>query len=444
MKRNISQLTTYLLSIAAALGGTVLLIAIVMKPPNPDLMELTLLLGLTAAVSAVIGYVSYRTGWWRRLGSMTYALILGYVLAGALMLINVWVTAQLMFISQHDLVLATLLLIFAVGIVMAFGAFLSDSVTQTLRDVEEGAQRVREGDLSARVEVDGQDEAARLARSFNEMAARLEQAAREADALDEARRNLVAWASHDLRTPLASLRAMIDALADGVVADEGTSARYLKQSQNEIERMSALINDLFELAQMDAGNLSLRFEAASLGDLISDTLSAFTARAKAKKVKLDGGIEKGVDPVWMASDKVSRVLSNLVDNALRHSKDSGQISIQAKKQNESVLVSVKDSGTGIAAEDLPHVFDRFYRGEKSRARGDYATSGGSGLGLAIARRIVEAHGGTISAESVVGTGTTIRFTLPIKGTGKLNATTLDTHNDTPVAHSVLNGGSDKQ
>ena len=415
-----------------------------MKPPNPDLMELTLLLGLTAAVSAVIGYVSYRTGWWRRLGSMTYALVLGYVLAGTLMLINVWITAQLMFISQHDLVLATLLLIFAVGIVMAFGAFLSDSVTQTLRDVEKGAEKIREGDLSARVEVDGQDEAARLARSFNEMAARLEQAAHEADALDEARRNLVAWASHDLRTPLASLRAMIDALADGVVADEATTERYLKQSQNEIERMSALINDLFELAQMDAGNLSLRFEAGSLGDLISDTISAFTARAEAKKVRLDGGIEVGVDPVWMASDKVSRVLSNLVDNALRHSKDGGLIAIQAKKQNDSVLVYVKDSGTGIAAVDLPHVFDRFYRGEKSRARSDYATGGGSGLGLAIARRIVEAHGGSISAESAADKGTTIRFTLPIKGTGKPNATTVDTNNNTPAAHRVLNGDSNKQ
>jgi signal transduction histidine kinase len=280
-----------------------------------------------------------------------------------------------------------------------------------VRDLAASAGRIREGDFSARVDARGRDEVARLAGAFNEMAARLEQSAAEAAALDEARRNLVAWASHDLRTPLASLRAMIDALADGVVGDPATESRYLSQCQAEIRRMSALIDDLFVLAQLDAGHAALSFEPGSLSDLISDTLAAFAARAESRRVALGGSVGPGVDPVWMAPDKISRVLHNLLDNALRHTPEGGRIEVTAACDGARVSVGMCDSGTGIAPDDLPHVFDSFYRGEKSRSRSGYE-SGGAGLGLTIARRLVEAHGGAIWAESAPGQGTAIRFTLP--------------------------------
>lgn len=411
-----SRWAVYLLGILAALALTVALAFAFMHPPAEDMLSLALLFGLTGSASALIGFVSHRLGWWRRLRSLNQTLTLGYIVAAALTLINVWITARLMFINQeHDLTLAGLLLLFAGGISVSFGYFLSASVTHALRDVVRAASRVSEGDFSTRVRVEGRDEVAQLAQAFNTMAARLETGDREARALDAARRDLVAWASHDLRTPLASLRAMLDALADGVVTDPETVARYVRQSQAEIVRMNALIDDLFELAQMDTGSLTLRCDAGSLSDLISDTLEGFTARAQARAITLRGSVAPGVDPVWMASDKISRVLQNLIENALRHTPGGGEIQLRAEVLDGMALVSLKDTGGGIAPQDLPRIFDRFYRGDAARSRSrapEGLDGGGAGLGLAIAKGLVEAHGGRIWAESVPGHGTVMRFTLP--------------------------------
>ena len=411
-----SRWAVYLLGILAALALTVALAFAFMHPPAKDLLSLALLFGLTGSASALIGFVSHRLGWWRRLRSLNQTLTLGYIVAAMLTLINVWITARLMFINQeHDLTLAGLLLLFAGGISVSFGYFLSTSLTHALRDVVRAASRVSEGDFSTRVRVEGRDEVAQLAQAFNAMAARLETGDREARALDAARRDLVAWASHDLRTPLASLRAMLDALADGVVTDPETVARYVRQSQAEIVRMNALIDDLFELAQMDTGSLTLRCDAGSLSDLISDTLEGFTARAQARGITLRGSVAPGVDPVWMASDKISRVLQNLIENAFRHTPKGGKIQLRAEVLDGMALVSLKDTGGGIAPQDLPRIFDRFYRGDAARSRShaqEGFDGGGAGLGLAIAKGLVEAHGGRIWAESVPGHGTVMRFTLP--------------------------------
>jgi signal transduction histidine kinase len=180
--------------------------------------------------------------------------------------------------------------------------------------------------------------------------------------------------------------------------------------------MSSLIDDLFELAQIDAGNLVLRAERSSLSDLISDTLEGFSARAQARQLKLTGAVAAGVDPVWMAPDKISRVLRNLVENALRYTPAGGQVELQARPgEGKTVLVTVRDTGAGIPAGDLAHVFDRFYRGDAARTRGeagDGPLGAGAGLGLAIAKGVVEAHGGRIWAESAAGQGTAVTFELP--------------------------------
>jgi signal transduction histidine kinase len=405
----------YLLGILGALALTVTLVITFMHPPPEDLLSLALLFLFTGSASAAIGFAAHRLGAWRRLRSVSQTLTLGYLIAAALTFINVWITARLMFLNDHDLTLAGLLLLFAGSISVSFGYFLSTSLTQSLRDMVRATRRVREGDFAARVQVEGRDEVARLAEAFNAMTARLEAADREARTLDAARRDLVAWASHDLRTPLTSLRAMLDALADGVVTDPETVARYLRQSQNEIARMNALTDDLFELAQMDTGRLTLRCDAGSLSDLISDTLEAFTARARTKGLTLRGSVDAGVDPVWMASEKVSRVLQNLIENAMRHTPSGGEIHLRAEVQNGTVVVSLRDTGEGIAPEDLPRIFDRFYRGDAARSRNrarEGAEGSGAGLGLAIAKGLVEAHGGRIWAESAPGRGTVMKFTLP--------------------------------
>ena len=409
------RLATYLLGIAAALTLTVALVVAVMRPPLTDLMSLGLLFALTGGGSAVIGFIAHQLGWWRRFRTLAQTLTLGYVVAAALTLLNVWLTARMMFINEHDLQLAGLLLLFAGGISISFGYFISASLAHTLGQMAQAAVRISEGDFTTRVAAPGQDEVAQLARTFNAMAARLQQADSDQRALETARRDLVAWASHDLRTPLASLRAMLDALADGVVSDPATVARYLGQSQAEVSRMSRLIDDLFELAQLDSGSLALRAEASSLSDLLSDTLEAFTARAEAQTVRLTGAVAPGVDPVWLAPDKIGRVLRNLVENALRHTPPGGQIELRAEAQPGAVVVTVRDTGTGIAPADLPRVFERFYRGDAARTRGPAGALGpsaGAGLGLAIARGLVEAHGGRIWAESTPGQGATFRFTLP--------------------------------
>jgi signal transduction histidine kinase len=410
----LNRTLSYLFAVAAALAITLLLIALIMNPPMGDLMELGWLLSVTALTSGAVGYLSHRMGWWRRLKSLATAIALSYLIAAALTLLNVWLTARLMFINAHDLALAILLLLFASGISVSFGAFISSSVTQALRGLARGVEKISEGDFTTRLPVEGNDEVARLTAAFNQMSARLQQAANDQQALEDARRNLVAWASHDLRTPLASLRAMIDALAEGIVADRETTTRYLRQSQQEISRMNTLITDLFELAQIDAGGLELRGEPASLSDLISDTLGGFAERARGAGVLLEGSPPPGVDPVFMSPDKISRVLHNLLDNAIRHTPEGGRVCLEAVPDNGSVRITVRDTGAGISAEDLPRIFDRFYRGEKSRSRGGYA-QGGAGLGLAIAKGIVEAHGGQIWAHNAAEGGAVFQFTLPRNG-----------------------------
>jgi signal transduction histidine kinase len=240
------------------------------------------------------------------------------------------------------------------------------------------------------------------------MAARLEETDLKQRQLEALRRELVAWAGHDLRTPLASIRGIVEALADDIVEDPETRQRYLHTARRDIQNLSALIDDLFEMAQLDAGGLKLERMPASLTDLISDTLESFNQLAANAGVQLDGSVAPGVDPVLMDVQRIGRVLNNLVSNAIRHTRAGGLVSLMASRSDGGVRVEVLDSGEGIPPDALPQVFDRFYRGDTSRNR----ATGGAGLGLAIARGIVEAHGGKIGVESAPGAGSRFYFTLP--------------------------------
>lgn len=398
----------YLISIGAVLALTVGLTALWMRPPESDLLELGLIYGLTALASAGVGFMAHRYGLWR-LGSLAASLTLGYALAAGLTLLNVWVAARLMFISQHDLALASVLLVFASGISVSFGYLLSKSFTDSLGAMVAAAEEISDGDFSARVPVAGRDEVAQLAQAFNRMASRLRLAADEAQRLENARRDFVSWVSHDLRTPLASLRAMVDAMADGVVTEPETIRRYLALSQGEIERLNGLIDDLFELSRLDTGHMQLAYEVCSLGDLVSDTVGGLRPRARAEGILVRASVDPQVDPVRIAPRHVSRVLQNLLDNALRHTPPGGEIRLAVGSGGPDVTVTVQDSGEGIPTGDLDMIFERFYRGEKSRQR--KAEESGAGLGLAIAKGIVEAHGGRIWAENAEA-GAIFRFTLP--------------------------------
>jgi signal transduction histidine kinase len=393
-----------LLPLAVGLG----LFYLTMNPPMSDFSVMMELMLLTTLLSLVVAFAAYRLGWFNRLPRLQWSLLAVYVLAGVLVFLNVWIIARLMFASSHDLMLASILVVFATGIAAAVGVFLSAALTDRILTLNRAADRIADGELSTRVSVQGRDELAQLTRSFNAMAAQLQQAQAKQQELDVLRRELVAWVSHDLRTPLTSIRAMLEALADGVVDDPATVQRYYRVAQQDIRSLSHLIDDLFEISQLDAGGLQLDLSHNSIGDLISDTLESFAESARQQGVQLSGEVQPNTDPVRMDARRIGRVLTNLTANALRHTPSDGHVHVSARRTIGGVEVIVVDDGEGIRAEDLPYVFDRFYRGEKSRSR----ATGGSGLGLAIARGMVEAHGGSIRVESIIGQGAKFTFVLP--------------------------------
>ena len=213
---------------------------------------------------------------------------------------------------------------------------------------------------------------------------------------------------HDLRTPLASVQVITEALADGVVDDPATVQRYLDTARRDLGTLSRLVDDLFVLAQLDSGGVQLDRRPNSLTDLVSDTLEAFSVRAEQQQVRLHGEALAGIPNLAFDAAYVGRVLANLVDNALRYTPPGGEVVLKTAAVDDGVEVQVRDSGPGIDERDLPHVFERFYRGEASRSR----ALGGGGLGLAIVKGVVEAHGGSVGVRVAPGTGTTFSFVLP--------------------------------
>lgn len=400
--------TRYLLGILFTLAASLVIFYWLMRPAMNDLEHMAQFLSVTSAISIAAGFAAYRLGWLERAPSVRWALTGTYVLASGLTFLNVWATARLMFASEHDLLLATVLLLFASGIAVVLGGLFASALTERLSRLENATRALETGDLAARAPVGGSDEIAALAKSFNQMAEQLEQAAEKQKELDDLRRDLVAWAGHDLRTPLASIRLLVEALSDGMVTDPETSRQYLGQAKKQVDVLASLVDDLFQVSQLDAGGLPLDCEPASLSDLLSDTLESFSGMAAQREIRLEVSAAPGIDPLTMDVQRMGRVLNNLISNALRYTPSGGLVSVHAELRDRLVLVTVKDSGEGISTQDLPHVFERFYRGDKSRNR----TTGGAGLGLAIAKGVVEAHGGAISVHSQPGQGAAFTFTIP--------------------------------
>jgi signal transduction histidine kinase len=271
------------------------------------------------------------------------------------------------------------------------------------RPIAAGVDRLRDsssalaaGDLQARAPEAGPAELTQLARSFNEMAENLSR-------LFDARRELVAWASHDLRTPIASLQAMLEAVEDGVAAPE----RYLPAMGEQVRILAWLVDDLFELARIDAGALTLELRSAELASLVESCVRGVEAEARARQVQVEARVADGA---WAQCEpaKIERVLYNLLTNALRHTPADGSVAVFLEPRADEVEVTVEDTGDGLAPAAADRMFERFWRDDAARTSGE----AGAGLGLAIARGLVEAHGGRIWAESRPEGGTRVSFTLP--------------------------------
>ncbi|HKH42514.1 MAG TPA: ATP-binding protein [Solirubrobacterales bacterium] len=409
MRRLVEILGVALLFFAGALAITLVCATALFGVPRADLPGVALLLLGAGGGVGLAALLLLRPAVLARLGGVRGHLV-GAGLVGSLLLLGmVLAGARAMFISEHDRSVLLTMLLFASLLAVGFSLYGAAPLARRVDQLRRGTARLAGGDLDAKVLVEGRDELARLAEDFNRMAQDLaEAAAREREA-ERARRDLIAAVSHDLRTPLASTRALIEAVADGVVEDPGTQARYLASARSELEKLGRLVDDLFELSRIDAGALRLNLEEASLRDLISDTLSGFRHQAESKGVRLVGEVSDGVDPVLANPPRLQRVLYNLVSNALRHTPADGTIVLRAEPQETLVRVEVSDTGEGIMPEDLPRVFERSFRGERSRTR--VGTGDSAGLGLAIARGLIEAHGGEISVESRPGHGSQFRFTL---------------------------------
>jgi signal transduction histidine kinase len=268
------------------------------------------------------------------------------------------------------------------------------SIADSIDRVREASVELAQGNLDARAPDGGPAEVAELAASFNEMGANLSR-------LFDTRRELVAWASHDLRTPLANMQAMLEALEDGL----GEPEEYVPVLLEQVRVLSLLVDDLFELARIDAGALTLEMHRLPVAPVVSSSLRGVEAEARSRHVTLAAEVEDDLTARF-APEKVERVLMNLLTNALRHTPSDGVVAVRVEPHAGEVRVAVEDTGEGLDAEAQERMFERFWRGDQSRS------SRGAGLGLAIARGLVEAHGGRIWAEDREGGGARICFTLP--------------------------------
>jgi two-component system OmpR family sensor kinase len=292
-----------------------------------------------------------------------------------------------------------------------------------LRDLEHVARAIGEGNLAARAPESGGDEVAALARAFNQMAGDLEARTQAMEQSDRMRRQLLADVSHELKTPLAAIRGYAETLAmPEVRLDEETRRRYLDIVGDETVKLERIVGDLLDLARLEGGGFTLACEPVPAAQLFRRVADRHERDLLEKQVTLETSVGEGLEPIWCDPARLEQALQNLVANALRHTPEGGQITLAAERADGGVRIVVRDTGKGIPAEHLPHIFDRFYKTDASRT--DPQAKSGSGLGLSIVKAIVELHGGRVSASNVPGGGAELTVTLPVTGVGSIYVPSL--------------------
>jgi signal transduction histidine kinase len=344
-----------------------------------------------------------------RLPTLSHRFELGVGLALGQLLAAVAIGAAVMFVSPHDAWMTIAILLFAAVLAARAAQLLLRDVVGDVRAIRAGLHALERGERDIRIQARSVRELQDLAGTANRMIAALTAEERARDTAEAARRQVVAAVSHDLRTPLSTLQLLTQALEDDLV-DAATARRYVRTMSANVRTLGALIDDLFELARLDAGEVAWSTGAVDLVQLVGEACELLAPATEAAGVALRAELPFGLAPAAANPEKLRRVLLNLLQNAIHHTPPDGSVAVRASAGDGTVEIEVADTGDGIAAADRPHVFEPFYRGGAEAAR----TRPGSGLGLAIARAIVEAHGGRIwLADSP--RGTRVRFTLPTAG-----------------------------
>ena len=394
----------------AVLGGVALVITGVRSGMGAtDALSLLALGAGTALVAG--GIAALLLARWRTRSFATQITLVAVVPLAAALLAT-FLGARAMFFSPHDEAALVILLLGAGTVALVTALVLGGRVARSGEALVQAARALGDGD---RLDVAGRGygsaELDALAHELDASAERLGEARLREQALEASRRELIAWVSHDLRTPLAGIRAIAEALEDGIVEDPATVARYHATLGREVERLGALVDDLFELSRAQSGVLRLECQRVSLDELVADAIAGVRPVAEAKGVVVEGRLPGDGLALQGSPSELVRVLRNILANAVRHTPADGAVVVEATVDGADALVSVADTGGGIPEDHLERVFDAGFRGDPARTPG---TGGGAGLGLAIARALVTAHDGETTVSNV-GEGARFVVRLPVNG-----------------------------
>jgi signal transduction histidine kinase len=342
----------------------------------------------------------------RRVGSLTRQFAAGVTLVFGLVLAGVGAVALMMFVSLHDAYLLATLLAFACALAVYSSWLLTRGIRHDIENVRDALTAVGEEEQTpVTIETGGRDAIAELAVAAEQMIQRLSEHEARREASEQARRDLIAAVSHDLRTPLTSLRLLVEGIDDGLLQVHDGGRRYMDEISLHVESLSAMVDDLFELTRLEAGDIQWSMQRVRLDVLVGETVEAMRAQAAAKGVAVEARVPADLAPARANPEKLQRVMFNLMQNAIRHTPADGSVTVAAEASDQAIEVEVADTGAGIGPCDRERVFEPFFRGDASR------TSGGSGLGLSICRAIIEVHGGRIWVDDGRA-GTRVHFTLP--------------------------------
>jgi len=402
---------------AAALVGlyivTLVLFWIIVHPTIIDLRIMAAVLGIAIAAAGIIGFFSYRLRWIYRIPRVPNVVLATFVTAGVFSLIIIWMAARLLFIDTYDAVLIGVLMIFVAGIVIALGYVQSSVLSEKIEALSGAAEAMAMGRYHVRVELENDDEFARLAAVFNAMSARLEAADRKERQLEQLRRDLTAWIAYDLRVPLLSARTMVESIAEGLVTDPEMFNRYMRIARRDINVLSDLIDDLNDMAQVDIAGIRLERTEAHIGDLIETTIEELAQTAAQKDVRLTARCEPNIPPVSIDVRQISRVLNNLVGDAIQRVPKGGAVKLNAYPERSGALIEITDIYEGTRPEDIMTTFKLFFGEDDVRSQTQETVR----LRLALADAIVRAHGSQIRPQRLGEQGVRLVFAVTKDGAG---------------------------